>query len=52
MQWKTIKKAFTDLNKGKSGAIYPEELRHYLVHWGLTITDDQFKEIYNYMDYD
>jgi hypothetical protein len=36
-QWKTLKKAFSDLNQEKSGAIKPEELRHYLNHWGLFV---------------
>jgi hypothetical protein len=29
LQWKTIRKAFCDLNKEKTGAINPEELRFY-----------------------
>lgn len=40
MQWKTIKKAFSDLNKGKSGAINPKEIKNYLINWGLIITED------------
>ena len=27
LQWKTLKKAFTDLNQEKSGGIKPEELK-------------------------
>ena len=42
MQWKSIKKAFSDLNKGKTGAINPDEVKNYLNHWGLTISNDQF----------
>ena len=38
-QWKTIRKAFIDLNKNKSGAISAEELKFYLQHWGLTLSD-------------
>lgn len=41
-QWKTIKKAFSDLNKGKTGAINPNELKSYFTNWGLNITDEQF----------
>lgn len=38
-QWKTLKKAFIDLNQEKSGAIKPGELKLYLNHWGLPMTD-------------
>lgn len=39
-QWKTLKKAFIDLNQEKTGAIRPQELRMYLNHWGLYLNDD------------
>lgn len=39
-QWKSIKKAFSDLNKGKTGAINPDELKSYLTHWGLPISEE------------
>jgi Ca2+-binding EF-hand superfamily protein len=39
-QWKTLKKAFSDLNQEKSGAIKPKELREFLLHWGLSLTDE------------
>lgn len=39
LQWKSIKKAFSDLNKGKTGAINPLELKAYLNNWGLAITE-------------
>jgi Ca2+-binding EF-hand superfamily protein len=51
-QWKTLKKAFSDLNQDRSGAIKPEELRGYLMHWGLTLTDAQFRLIFKYFDAD
>ncbi len=38
-QWKTLKKAFSDLNQSKNGAIKPEELQMYLHHWGLYLTE-------------
>ena len=34
-QWKTLKKAFIDLNKEKTGSIMPQELKKYLKHWGI-----------------
>lgn len=52
IQWKTIRKAFIDLNKEKSGAILPEELQFYFHHWGLYLTPDQFQYIFNKFDYD
>jgi Ca2+-binding EF-hand superfamily protein len=39
-QWKTLRKAFMDLNMEKSGSIMPEELRFYFQHWGLNLTDE------------
>jgi len=39
-QWKTIRKAFIDLNKEKSGSIEKDELKFYFQHWGLYLTDD------------
>ena len=52
LQWKSIKKAFSDLNKGKTGSINPIEIKHYLNHWGLAISEEQFMEILNFMDHD
>ena len=34
-QWKTLKKAFSDLNVNKQGMIEKPELEYYLMHWGL-----------------
>ena len=51
-QWKTLKKAFTDLNTAKSGAIMPTELRNYMKHWGYYLNDDQFQLLFNKLDYD
>lgn len=50
-QWKTLKKAFTDLNTNKSGAIMPNELRQYLKHWGYFLTDEQFETLFKKLDY-
>lgn len=38
-QWKTIRKAFIDLNKEKSGFIEAPELKFYFQHWGLTLNE-------------
>ena len=51
-QWKTIRKAFCDLNKEKSGCIEREELKFYLQHWGLQLSDEQFQYIFDKFDYD
>jgi Ca2+-binding EF-hand superfamily protein len=40
------------LNKGKTGHINPNEIKLYLTHWGLNITEEQFKEIFDFIDYD
>ncbi|CDW71853.1 ef-hand calcium-binding domain-containing protein 6-like [Stylonychia lemnae] len=51
-QWKTLKKAFIDLNQEKTGAIKPAELKIYLHHWGLYINDEQFKKLFDKFDHD
>lgn len=51
-QWKTIRKAFIDLNKEKSGFIEPKELLFYLFYWGFNLTSDQFQQVFSQFDYD
>jgi hypothetical protein len=42
-QWKTLRKAFMDMNIEKTGSIVPKELKFYLTHWGFGgLSDDQF----------
>lgn len=51
-QWKTLKKAFSDLNQGKNGWISEIDLKKYLTNWGFNTTEEQFKEFYEFLDYD
>lgn len=52
-QWKTISKAFKDMNKDiHTEGISPNELKFYLTHWGLALTESKFKEIYAMFDID
>lgn len=51
-QWKTLKKAFSDLNQAKSGWISKDDLKRYLVNWGLDVTPEQFDDFYNFLDHD
>lgn len=37
-QWKTVRKAFMDLNTEKDGTITREELKYQFDFWGLDIT--------------
>ena len=51
VQWKTISKAFKDMNKDiHSDGISDNELRFYLDHWGLKMSDEKFKQIYSKFD--
>ena len=53
IQWKTISKAFKDMNKDiHTDGISKDELRFYLNHWGLQMTDERFLEIYAMFDND
>lgn len=51
-QWKTVRKAFMDLNTDKDGKISPEEMKFQFDFWGLKISDKQFDEIFNEFDTD
>lgn len=51
-QWKTIRKAFQDMNVSKTGKITQEEFRYYLQFWGMTITEEQFMAVFNKFDLD
>ena len=51
-QWKTLKKAFSDLNQEKTGAIKPIEFRHFLDNWGLFLNEEQFKKLFARFDCD
>ena len=37
-QWKTLRKAFMDLNIEKTGKISQRELKFYLNFWGMEIS--------------
>lgn len=51
-QWKTLKKAFSDLNQSKNGWIEKQDLKRYLTNWGLDITEEQFEDLYAFLDHD
>lgn len=51
-QWKTLRKAFGDLNVEKTGSISKNELKFYLHFWGIDISDEDFKRVYNNFDVD
>lgn len=45
-KWKTLRKAFMDLNVSKTGMIKPEELKFILDHWGMHVTDEKFQDLF------
>ena len=51
-QWKTLQSAFKQLNLGKSGRIQPWELKYFCNHWGYTMPEAQFEEIFATFDVD
>lgn len=54
VQWKTISKAFKDMNKdiNANGYLSREELAFYLNHWGLKTTEEEFNDVFNMFDMD
>lgn len=51
-QWKTIRKAFQDMNVSKTGKITQEEFKYFLQFWGMTITPEQFSLVFDKFDLD
>jgi gamma-glutamyltranspeptidase len=51
-QWKTLRKAFGDLNVEKTGFISKNELQFYLHFWGIDISDQDFQRVFNNFDVD
>ena len=51
-QWKTIRKSFHDFSKDKSGGIEANELKFYLKHWDIHVSDETFKKIFDEIDFD
>ena len=51
-QWKTMRKAFMDLNIEKSGKISLKEFRFYLNFWGLHISEQEINSCFNKFDVD
>lgn len=52
IQWKTLRKAFMDLNIEKTGKISTRELKYYLNFWGLHVTDKEFEDVFKRFDLD
>jgi hypothetical protein len=51
-QWKTLRKAFQDMNLEKTGTIKPHEFRYYMKHWGIEVKDEWFMKLFNKFDAD
>ena len=51
-QWSTLRKAFMDINRGKTGKISKPELQYYLDFWRIILTEAQFDEIFARFDID
>ena len=51
-QWRTMRRAFMDMDVSKNGAITPPDLRFYLTHWGVSASPEKLMELFNYFDAD
>lgn len=40
------------MNVSKTGKISRDEFKYYLQFWGITITEEQFNEVFNKFDLD
>jgi len=52
IQWKTLRKAFMDLNIEKTGKISIKEFRFFLNFWGMDIPEAQSQKCFNNFDMD
>ena len=52
IQWKTLRKAFMDLNIEKTGKISTRELKYYLNFWGIMISEREFEDVFKRFDID
>lgn len=41
-----------EMDKSKTGAITPEDLRFYLTHWGVSLNEEKLMELLNFFDAD
>ena len=51
-QYKTLSRAFTDMNKSKTGSISYEEFTDLLKAWGFDANEELMREIFNWLDSD
>lgn len=51
-QWKTLRKAFMDLNIEKTGKISKREFKFYLNFWGMDVSENEFDHVFNRFDLD
>jgi len=47
-----LKKAFWDLNIGKTGWIIKDELAYYLAHWGFEYSEEGLDILFTSIDVD
>jgi len=52
IQWKTIRKAFTDINMEKTGNISQHELKFMLNFWGMEPNEVEFQRVFKKFDCD
>jgi len=51
-QWKTLRKAFMDLNIEKTGKISKREFKFYLNFWGMEVSEGEFDHVFSKFDLD
>jgi len=51
-QWKTMRKAFMDLNIEKTGKISKQEFKYFLQFWGMDISEKEIDKCFTNFDYD
>ena len=52
LQFKTLKKAFYELDRHRQGHITFDKFCTILTDWGFEAKDSQFRQLFNWLDYD
>ena len=51
-QYKTIKKAFSEMNKEKTGQISYDIFVQKMRSWGFDVSDEMIRELFHWIDFD
>lgn len=51
-QYKSVKRAFTEMNRHKNGFIVYEDFEEVIKEWGFIASKDLIRDLFNWLDMD